>query len=342
MNLERYSRQLLYPNIGVEGQQRLRAGKVVLIGCGALGTHIANALVRAGIGRLVIADRDAVELNNLHRLVLLDEDDVRLALPKAEAARRKLQTINSEVQVEAVVTDVHAGNIERLIAGSDLILDGTDNFETRYLINDAAIKHDIPWVYGACIASQGLVMPILPGDTPCLRCVFETMPPPGASPTCDTAGIISPVVQVVSALQVTEAIKILSGHREAVVRRLLSVEVWENAFRAFDVQSDRNSVDCPACKRGRFEFLSADAGSRWVTLCGRNAFQVRPAGDLQVDLEQLKSRLASVGKVTGSEFLLRFVAENCRITLFADGRAILYGAADEATAKSLYAKYVGL
>ncbi len=257
MDLDRYSKQVLYSNLGPEGQKKLLSSKVTLIGCGGLGTTMANSLVRAGVGHLVIADRDLIELSNLHRQVLFDEADIEQGVPKAEAARRKLARINSEVRVEARVVDVSPANIEALVAGSDLILDGTDNFETRYLINDVAVKHRIPWVYGACVATQGLVMPIIPYRTPCLRCVFEKLPPPGMTPTCDTAGIMSPIVQVVSALEVIEAVKILIGRTDALVRQLISLELWEGSYRKFQVEACREQGNCPACKQGRFEFLDA-------------------------------------------------------------------------------------
>lgn len=342
VNLERYSRQVLYAPVGETGQQRLLASQVVLIGCGALGSNSANLLVRAGVGKLTIVDRDFIELTNLQRQALYDEEDIRQGMPKAVAAKRKLEKINSSIQIEAVIGDVHSGNIERLIEGCDLIVDATDNFETRYLINDAAVKHRIPWVYGACVGSQGLVYPILPQETPCLRCVFDTPPAPGTSPTCDTVGILGSIVQVVSAIQVTEAIKILTGDKAALLKRMLAIDLWENSYRSFGVQDCAGEGDCPTCKQGNYEFLDARRSMQVVSLCGRNAIQVTPAGEAELDFDQLRERLSAVGEVSGNQFLLRLCVEGYQLTVFSDGRAIIQGTYDTMIARSLYAKYIGM
>lgn len=342
MELSRYSRQMRFPPLGVAGQERLRGSCVALIGCGALGSSMANLLVRAGIGRLLVVDRDYLELHNLQRQSLFDEEDVARNLPKAEAARRKLVCINSECDVDARVMDVHSGNVESIVEGCDLILDGTDNFETRYLVNDVSVKRRIPWVYGACVGAEGLVMPVLPGETPCLRCVFENPSAPGSGPTCDTAGILGPIVQTVAAMEVTEAMKILSGHREAVLREMASIDLWQGRFRSFRVPAEERPTDCPACGQGRFDFLNAQRTSRAVTLCGRDAFQITPMEGTRFDLPGLRARLSGIGTVTGSELLIHLRVDDYQLTVFADGRAIVHGAKDEAMAKSLYAKYVGI
>src|SRR5215467_832239 len=260
-SLERYSRQMRFPGIGEDGQARLLAGHVSLIGCGALGTVLANALVRAGIGHLRLVDRDFIELNNLQRQVLFDEHDVSENLPKAEAAARKLSAINSSVHVEPVVTDIDRTNILDLVRDADLILDGTDNFEIRYLINDVAVKLGKPWIYGGCIGSHGQTMTILPSETPCLRCVFEAAPAPGEAGTCETAGVLGPIVNVIASYQATEAIKILSGRRDRVNRELVYLDVWDNVHRRIKVAPLLGKVDCPCCKHRRFEWLEGDQGT---------------------------------------------------------------------------------
>src|SRR4051812_7645185 len=260
--------------VGEEGQKRLLESRVTLCGCGALGTVLANALVRAGVGRLRLIDRDFIETSNLQRQVLFDEHDVAEELPKAEAAARKLGAINSRVHVEPVVVDVDRGNILHLVRDADLIRDGTDNFEVRSLINDAAVKLGKPWVSGGCIGSHGQTMTILPGQTPCLRCVFEAAPAPGEAVTCETAGVLAPVVNIVASFQVAEALKILTGHLEAVNRDLVYVDVWENITRRIKIAPLLGKVDCPCCQRQTFEWLEGDQGSHTTSLCGRNAVQV--------------------------------------------------------------------
>src|SRR5690349_18003801 len=253
--LDRYSRQFRYPALGEAGQRRLMASRVTICGCGALGTVLANHLARAGVGRIRIVDRDFIETHNLQRQVLFDERDVADNLPKAEAAARKLRQINSAIEIEPVVTDIDRTNILDLVADADLILDGTDNFEIRYLINDAAVKLGKPWDYGGCIGSHGQTMTILPGETPCLRCVFEAAPAPGEAGTCETAGVLAPIVNIVASFQTAEALKILSGHRDRVSRELTYIDVWENTLRRIKVAPLLGKVDCPCCRRRRFEWL---------------------------------------------------------------------------------------
>src|SRR5262245_49699416 len=273
-SLERYSRQIRFPGVGEDGQHRLLNSRVTLCGCGALGTVLANALVRAGVGHLRLIDRDFIETSNLQRQVLFDEHDVADNLPKAEAGARKLAAINSSVHVEPVVTDIDRTNIMELVQDADLILDGTDNFEIRYLINDAAVKLGKPWVYGGCIGSHGQTMTILPGETPCLRCVFEAAPAPGEAGTCETAGVLGPTVNIIASFQTSEALKILSGHREQVSRELLCFDLWDNVIRRVKVARLKGKVDCPCCGRGEYEWLAGAQGAQTTTLCGRNAVQV--------------------------------------------------------------------
>jgi len=337
----RYSRQILFGEIGIDGQQRLANSLVVILGCGALGTVQAEALCRSGVGRLRIIDRDFVEESNLQRQTLFTEDDARAVLPKAVAAQRRLGQINSEVRVEALVADINANNLESLVQGAACILDATDNFETRFLINDAAIKHQIPWVYGAAVGSYGVSMTVLPQQTPCLRCVLEKLPAPGSSATCDTAGVLSPIVNVIASVQVAEALKILSGNTRRINRRMLCFDVWENSYRQIEIAGVRDEGDCPCCELRRFEFLEG-AGSTATTLCGRDSVQISVRQGSGLNLKELAQRLKAVGKVQINEFLLRLTVDQFEIAVFPDGRGIVRGTKDAQVARSLYAKYVGV
>jgi adenylyltransferase/sulfurtransferase len=341
-NLDRYVRQMRYPPLGDEGQRRLANSYALICGCGALGSVLANTLARAGVGHLRIVDRDFLQLNNLQRQVLYDEEDVASGLPKAVAAQNRLRRINSQIDIEAFVTDVDHTNITKLVDGVDVILDGTDNFETRFLLNDAAIKLKVPWVYGGCIGAEGQTMTVLPGETPCLRCLIKDAPPPGTTPTCDTAGILGPIVNVVASLQACEAIKILSGNRDAVSRTWNVFELWENRIRQIDLDSLRDHEDCPTCGRHEFPWLDGRRGSHTAVLCGRNAVQLTfPERQTAFSLETLAEQLAGVGKVTRNPFLLRLTVDQYVLTVFADGRAIINGTEDIAEARTVYAKYVG-
>jgi len=340
-SLERYSRQMRYPGVGVEGQQKLRAARVALCGCGALGTVLANALVRAGVGYLRVIDRDFIETHNLQRQVLFDEADVTANLPKAEAAARKLRLINSEVTIEPVVTDIDRTNILDLVGDADLILDGTDNFEVRYLINDVAVKLGKPWVYGGCIGAHGQTMTILPGDTPCLRCVIPAGPAPGEGATCETAGVLGPTVNIVASYQATEAIKILTGHLEAINRDLIYFDAWENVFKKFSIARLREKANCVCCVQNKFEWLDGLHGSQTTSLCGRNAVQVSHRAASKLDFEGMAKQLGSLGNVTFNRFMLRFGVDGYEFTVFPDGRAIIKGTADADKARTLYAKYIG-
>ncbi|MCE9604464.1 MAG: ThiF family adenylyltransferase [Planctomycetia bacterium] len=337
----RYARQIRYAPLGEEAQQRLRSSRALVCGVGALGSVIADTLARAGVGKLRIVDRDFVELNNLQRQMLFDERDVAAHIPKAIAAAEKLRAINSEVDIEPIVADIDPSNILQLCEGVDVILDGTDNFETRFLMNDAALKLGIPWIYGGAIGAEGRTMTILPGETPCLRCVMAEPPPPGTSPTCDTAGIVGPIIHVVGAIQAMEALKILSGRREAVQRGLLVIDLWNNTTRSIGLAAFAAAVDCGGCKRRDFPWLDAEQGTRSAVLCGRNAVQIGSARQQPVALEALGEKLATVGKVVRNPFLLRAVIDGYVLTVFPDGRAIIGGTDDITEARSVYARYIG-
>lgn len=339
--LDRYSRQMRFYGIGEEGQRRLLASRVTLCGCGALGTVLANALVRAGVGHLRLVDRDFIETSNLQRQVLFDEHDVAENLPKAEAAARKLGAINSTVHVEPVVADIDRTNILDLCQDADLILDGTDNFEIRYLINDVAVKLGKPWIYGGCIGSHGQSMTILPGETPCLRCVFEAAPAPGETGTCETAGVLSPIVNIVASIQATEAFKILAGRTAQVNRDLIYIDVWENIQRRIKIAPLLGKVDCPCCQRRKFEWLEGAHGAQTTSLCGRNAVQVSHRSATALNFEELARHLETLGQVSYNRFLLKFDVDSYNFTVFPDGRAIIKGTSDEDKARTLYARYIG-
>ncbi|HEY4307830.1 MAG TPA: ThiF family adenylyltransferase [Pirellulales bacterium] len=340
-DLARYVRQSRFAPLGDEGQRRLLSSRALVCGCGALGSVIANTLVRAGVGNVRLVDRDFLELNNLQRQVLFDEDDLRAELPKAIAAANKLRRINSQVEIEPLVVDVDYQNIESLCAGIDCIVDGTDNFETRFLINDAAVKLGIPWVYGGCLGAEGQTMTILPGETPCFRCVMSEPPDAGTAPTCDTAGILAPIIGVIASIEANEALKILSGNRAAVQRNLLVIDLWENQIRQVRLDKMRETADCPTCHHGQYPWLSGERGSLSAVLCGRNAVQLTPPVRQQLSLATLAEKLASVGRVTQNAFLLRLTVDDYVLTIFPDGRTIVGGTDDISTARTVHAKYIG-
>jgi molybdopterin-synthase adenylyltransferase len=337
---DRYSRQRLFAPIGEAGQARLANARVVIIGCGALGAMQAETLARAGVGSLTLVDRDFVEESNLQRQVMFEEADARERLPKAVAAARRIGRVNSDIRVEAIVADVNFENVEALIAGADLVMDGTDNFETRYLINDACVKTTTPWIYGAAVGSYGLTMTILPGATPCLRCVLEAMPEPGLGPTCDTAGVILPIIAMIAAIQCAEAMKLLTCQREHLHGSLVRIDVWNFQINQLRL-SDHGERDCPACGRRDFEFLKGAGRQVMTTLCGRNAVQIGRTGATRVDFAQLAARLKSAGDVAYNDFLLRFRVDGYDITVFRDARSIIRGTDDATVARSLYARYIG-
>jgi adenylyltransferase/sulfurtransferase len=339
--IDRYSRQVRFHGLREAGQRRLMAGRVTICGCGALGTVLANHLVRAGVGFVRVVDRDFIETHNLQRQILFDEQDVADNLPKAEAAARKLRAINSQVTIEPVVTDIDHTNIVDLVSDADLILDGTDNFETRYLINDAAVKLGKPWIFGGVIGSEGQTMTILPGKSPCLRCVIESSPPPGMTPTCETAGVLGPAVAVVASFEAVEAIKILSGAHDALNQDLIMVDLWDWSFRRLKVAGLREKVDCPCCKRREFVWLSGQEGSHTTTLCGRNAVQIATRRAQPLDFAEMAGRLGPLADVRHNAYMLRFATEGHEFTVFPDGRAIIKGTNDIAKARTLYAQFVG-
>jgi adenylyltransferase/sulfurtransferase len=330
---ERYSRQILFPPIGASGQEALLKAHVAIVGCGALGSFQAAALSRAGVGRLTIIDRDYIEPSNLQRQWLFEESDAAKGLPKAVAAEQRLKLINSGICVRGIVADLTASNADALLADAGVILDGTDNFETRYLINDFSASRAIPWIYGAAVASYGISMPVIPGHTACLRCVFPD-PPGGAQPTCETAGVLNSIVSAVASLQVADVLQILvTGTAPS---RITTIDVWEGGIR--QVREPARDPECPCCARREFPFLDErELGP--VSLCGRNAVQIR--GERQVDLAALGQRLAALGEVRANEYVLRFVIAPHEMTVFPDGRAIIKGTSDTGVARSLYARYLG-
>lgn len=334
--IDRYSRQILFSGIGEEGQKKLGNSCAVVIGCGALGSIIADILVRAGVGKVRIIDRDFLEYHNLARQVLFDEDDVRNQLPKAIAAERHLKKINSSIEIEGIVADVNYTNIERFISDADVILDGLDNLETRGLINDVSLKHKIPWVYGGAISSHGMTMTIIPGETACLRCFRREVSQGAMMLTCETAGVISPAPFIIGSLQSAEAIKILVASKD-INRGLIIIDVWRSEFSHFEIG---RHPDCPSCQ-GKFEFLEARFGTKTTSLCGQNAVQVLNPNVKEISLKTLAKHLRPVGKASYNEFMLRFAIDNQEMVVFPDGRAIVKNTNDESLARGLYAKYIG-
>jgi|SRR5579884_1803114 len=337
---ERYSRQIRFAPIGEAGQARIQSGRVALIGLGALGSVAADLVVRAGVGSVRIIDRDFVELTNLQRQSLFDEEDVRNNLPKAVAAEAKLRRINSTISIDAVVEDVNPTTVEDLIGDADLVLDGLDNFETRFVLNDACNRLEKPWIYTAAVGSYGLVMPILPGQSPCLRCLMGTLPAPGTSPTCETAGVIAPITHTIASIQVSEALKFLTGNLNPDDIRLLSYEIWAHRFQRIDLGRDVMK-SCAVCSEHRYEYLNGNP-LRTVTLCGRNAVQLIPGIKGELDFDQLSRSISAFGTVQFNDFLLKCSSPPYELTLFKDGRAIVKGTEEPGLARSLYSKMVGL
>lgn len=332
---DRYSRHERFSGIGTAGQQRIRAARVAIAGCGALGSYQAEALTRAGIGFLRLIDRDVVEASNLQRQWLFSESDAEEGAPKAAAAARRLAQINSEVRLEAAVADITAANAEDLLSGVHLILDGTDNFETRFLINDYAVKSATPWIYGAAVASYGITLPVLPGSGPCLRCLYPD-PPSGDQPTCETAGVLASITTAVGALQVASALRWISSP-EAFRPELITLDVWGGPLRK--IAAPPRDPACPCCALRDFPFLRVDRRDP-ISLCGRNSVQVRGRRG-PVDLQSLAGRLQPFGPVRVNEFALRAAIDPYELTVFPDGRAIIKGTTDHGIARSLYARYIG-
>lgn len=337
-SIDRYSRQTLFAGIGAEGQRRLAGASVAIIGCGAMGSALANNLARAGVGRLRVIDRDFVELNNLQRQTLYDEADAANATPKAIATAHRLRAVNSGVEVEPVVSDFTSDNALSLLDGVDLALDGTDNFEARYLLNDASLKLGIPWIYSGVIAAYGVSMTVLPHDTACLRCAFPERPLPGTTPTCDTAGILNGIVAAIGGVTSTEALKLLVGS-DRLARGMYWLDLWENVSERIELP---RQPDCPACALGEYEYLDASLTEESATLCGRNAVQVHPLQrGAALDLVELARRLEPLGEVATNEYLLRATLDGYEVTVFPDARAIIKGTAEPSVARTVYARYIG-
>ncbi|PFU87691.1 thiazole biosynthesis adenylyltransferase ThiF [Bacillus anthracis] len=336
----RYSRQELFSPIGEEGQQKIREKHVLIIGAGALGSANAEMFVRAGVGTVTIVDRDYVDWSNLQRQQLYAESDVENNLPKAVAAKKRLEEINSEVRVEALVQDVTAEELEELVTDVDVMIDATDNFETRFIVNDIAQKYAIPWIYGACVGSYGLSYTILPSKTPCLSCLLQSIPLGGA--TCDTAGIISPAVSLVVSHQVTEALKLLVEDYESLREGLVSFDVWKNEYSCMNVQKLRKH-NCPSCgENALYPYLNKENTSKAAVLCGRNTVQIRPPHKEEMDFERYKGLLNDrVNDLNVNPYLLSFSVEEKRLVAFKDGRVLVHGTKDISEAKTIYHRYFG-
>lgn len=340
MEMGRYSRQILFPPIGEAGQEKLKKGRAAIVGMGALGTVIASHLVRAGVGFIRIIDRDIIELSNLQRQTLYTEKDAFEQLPKAIAARQRLGEINSNVKIEAVLTDLNLDNGEDLLKDVNVVIDGTDNFATRYLINDIAVKHNIPWIYGGAVSSRGMFAVIHPGTTPCYRCLFPDAPA-GRGETCDTVGVISPITDIIGSFEAVEALKILVGEKSN--QNLEQFDIWVNEYFQMDITQGKNPA-CPCCVGHQFDFLDRTSNSQtaFTSLCGRNTVQINPRSGLEIDFAQTAERLRKIGRVEYNSFLLRFFPDNdITLIFFKTGRAMVHGTNDVAKAKSYYSKYIG-
>jgi adenylyltransferase/sulfurtransferase len=339
MTMDRYSRQRLLLVIGDAGQERLAKAKVLIVGVGATGSVLADQLARAGVGKLTLVDRDIVDHTNLQRQTLYDEADAAESVPKAFAAERRLRRINSEIQVDGLVADFHGEEAEDLVAAHDLTLDGTDNFETRYVINDAAVKHRKPWIYTGAVSTYGMTTVIVPEKTACLRCLFPEPPSPGSAATCDTAGVLGPAVAAIASIAAAEATKLLvSFDGDSLAGRLAHLDLTDLTWRVVET---RRKAECLCCGLRRFPFLEEEAGSRAVTLCGRNTVQILPRNIGALDLRVLAIRLEPLGPVTYDRHSLRTQVDGFTLTVFPDARALVQGTTDTATARALYARYVG-
>jgi adenylyltransferase/sulfurtransferase len=337
---DRYRRQIRFAPFGEEGQLKLHEARVLIVGCGALGCASADLLVRAGVGFVRIVDRDFVERDNLHRQVLFIEADAAAQLPKAVAGASRLAAVNSEVTIEPIVADVNATNIKRLGGDVQVIVDGTDNFETRYLINDFAVANNLPWIFAGCVGAEGQTMAIVPGKSPCLSCFLPEPPPAASMPTCETAGVLAPIVSVVAAYQAMEALKLLSGNVAAVNPQLTVFDLWNNQLRSINMRTSRRA-DCLTCSERQFPWLAGERGTAVTKLCGRNSVQFSPASAEPADLVVLADKFRVLGQVMTNPYLVRLAVGDYLITVFADGRSIVGGTEDEAEARTVLAKYVG-
>ncbi|NIA20882.1 MAG: thiazole biosynthesis adenylyltransferase ThiF [Anaerolineaceae bacterium] len=344
-DIQRYSRQLRFEHLGLQGQQRLRGSRVTVLGCGAVGSVIAEILVRGGVGAVRLIDRDFVDQSNLPRQSLFDEQDVARVVPKAVTAARKLQQINSACRVEPVVAHITAHNIEQLTDGVDLILDGTDNFQTRFLLNDAALKHGRPWIFGSALAAQGMMMVVRPGLTPCLRCVLGDVPPQDSIPSCDQAGVLASTVHTVGALECVEALKFLTGQLDSLEKRLVDFDLWAGRFDYRGIDALRGKGHCPTCEQGRFDYLDG-ALEPPLQLAGRDGVHVLPpeeAGPLDLEaLAAAAARRTAKPAVVANEYLVRFQVGDLKVTAFADGRAIVQGTTDLEAARRVYDQHIAV
>lgn len=337
--LERYKKQIILKDIDEVGQNKLINSKVAIVGIGALGTVASNNLVRAGVGKLKLIDRDYIELSNLQRQVLFDEEDIEKGLPKAVAAALKLKKINSNVEIKPFVEDLTKENIEELLGDVDIIIDGTDNFETRFLINDFAVKNKIPWAYAGVVGTNGMTLLIIPELTPCFRCIMEEIPAPGTMPTCDTAGVLGTVSNIIASTECTEVIKYLVGAKDKLINKLIYFDMWDGSYKTIGLEKDEN---CPVCGKGKFQFLESEKGSKIVSLCGQNAIQISRKEKISIDFQMLADNLKNTGKVKFNEYMLKLNVEKYEFTVFKDGRTIVKGTKDEKEAKTLFAKYIGI
>ncbi len=337
---DRYQRQVRFAPLGEEGQRKLMSGRVLICGCGALGSVVADSLVRAGVGFVRVVDRDFVEIGNLHRQMLFDESDANEQLPKSFAAAQRLREINSNVQIESVIADVNSTNIRQFADDVDLLIDGTDNFETRYLLNDYAIACNKPWIFAGCVGTEGQTLAVVPGQTPCLNCIMPEPPPATALPNCETTGVLEPIVSVIASLQAMEAIKLLSGNRQQLNSGITFIDLWNNSFRMIGVEAGRKE-DCQTCGQGDFVWLNGQRGAAVTRLCGRDSVQILPDHKEPLELPRLAEKLQKVGKVTNNRFLIRVAVEGFLLTVFADGRTIIGGTDDPVVARTIYAKYLG-
>ncbi|SFD54248.1 adenylyltransferase and sulfurtransferase [Lentibacillus persicus] len=336
MDTARYSRQMLFQPIQESGQKALSTSSALVVGAGALGTVISNQLVRAGIGKIRLIDRDYVELSNLQRQIMFDETDVKDAMPKAVAAKNKLEKINSQVEIDAIIGNVTAENIDDLIKDVDVVLDGTDNFATRYLLNDACFKHQLPFSYGGVVSSRGMTAFFVPGKTPCLRCI--TKEGEGDGQTCDTVGVIAPAVDIIASFEVTETLKYLTNNQDALRNTLKTIDMWYN--RHYDMKLTAPKAGCPTCQKETFPALKKNAQNEETVLCGRDTVQIHRTS--QLNLEKWESQLMKIGRVRRTPFLLKAaVDEGVDLVLFKDGRVLVQGTEDPVQARTLYDRYIG-
>lgn len=338
----RYNKQILLKEIGEEGQIKLQSSSVVIVGCGALGSHISNALVRAGVGKITIVDRDLIDEDNLQRQILFDENDIACSLPKAVAAANKLKLINSNVSIYPIVADLTAYNIKEIFKDTDLIFDGTDNFEARFLINDFSIKNRIPWIYGGVVSTNCMCMAIIPNETACLMCLMEEVPLPGSFPTCNTVGVLNTAVSLAASLEVTEGLKILLSKKECIIKKLIHVNVWNGSWQLLEVKKNES---CSVCTKGEYEFITKRRGLNFVSLCSKKAMQLTPSDEV-ISFQELAKRLQTLGSVTYNEYLLQFYLPDYEIIVFRDGRTLIKSikdndTLDETHARSIFAKYIG-